>query len=95
MTAGHRYGFDIMEASGLPSGTVYPVLRRLEEWGHVTSRWEEEAAARVEGRPRRRFYALTGSGEALAGSARERLLEARRLLVDDPAMDGIRGAGEA
>ncbi|HSG49410.1 MAG TPA: helix-turn-helix transcriptional regulator [Longimicrobiales bacterium] len=95
MTAGHRYGFEIMEASGLPSGTVYPVLRRLEEWGHVTSHWEEEAEARTQGRPRRRLYALTRAGMALAGTARERLAEARRLLAEDPGMDEVRGAGEA
>ena len=38
--SGHRYGFDIMEATGLPSGTVYPALRRLEAAGCLTSEWE-------------------------------------------------------
>jgi len=35
----YRYGFDISDATGLPSGTVYPVLRRLEEAGLLRSRW--------------------------------------------------------
>lgn len=95
MAAGHRYGFDVMEASGLPSGTVYPVLRRLEAWGHVTSRWEEAGEAHGQGRPRRRLYALTGTGLALAAAARDRLVEARRLLADDAGLDEARGAGEA
>ncbi|MFN7929787.1 MAG: hypothetical protein U0Y68_17950 [Blastocatellia bacterium] len=30
---GYRYGFDVMTITGLPSGTVYPALRRLEEAG--------------------------------------------------------------
>jgi PadR family transcriptional regulator, regulatory protein PadR len=38
--AGHCYGFDIMEATGLPSGTVYPALRRLEQLELVRSKWE-------------------------------------------------------
>ena len=39
---GHHHGFDIMDATGLPSGTVYPILRRLDVEGHVRSRWEKE-----------------------------------------------------
>ena len=37
---GHRYGFEIMRAAELPSGTVYPLLRRLEAAELVRSRWE-------------------------------------------------------
>ena len=48
---GHRYGFDIMEATGLASGTVYPVLSRLERDGLVDSAWEDEARATAEARP--------------------------------------------
>lgn len=92
MATGHRHGFEIMEASGLPSGTVYPALRRLESWAHVTSEWEDDDLARAAGRPRRRLYALTPSGHALAAQAADRLSEAARLLgQDEPA----RGVGEA
>jgi PadR family transcriptional regulator PadR len=48
-------------------GTLYKALGRLEEFGLVTSRWEDAAAA--EGRPRRRLYALTGEGARVAGQA--------------------------
>jgi PadR family transcriptional regulator len=46
-------------------GTLYKALSRLEEFGLLTSRWEDAAAA--EGRPRRRLYALTGQGARVAG----------------------------
>ncbi len=59
---GLRYGFDIIDASGLKSGTVYPVLRRLEDAGLLRSRWERVQAARDEQRPPRRYYELTASG---------------------------------
>jgi DNA-binding PadR family transcriptional regulator len=62
--SGHRYGFDIMDATGLPDGTVYPILRRLERRGVLAGRWEDEASARSEQRPQRRYYQLTALGEA-------------------------------
>ena len=36
---GHRYGFDVMDATGLPDGTVYPILRRLERRGVLEGAW--------------------------------------------------------
>ena len=39
---GREHGFDIMDATGLPSGTVYPILRRLDADGVVRSRWEKD-----------------------------------------------------
>ena len=48
-------------------GTLYKALGRLEEFGLLTSRWEEAAAA--EGRPRRRLYELTGEGARVAEHA--------------------------
>ncbi len=44
VAGGSRYGFDVMETCGLPSGTVYPALRRLERAGLLKSRWEDAAA---------------------------------------------------
>jgi len=64
MANGHRYGFDIMDATGLASGTVYPVLGRLERDGLVTSRWEDETRATSQGRPARRYYEVSGEGRA-------------------------------
>jgi PadR family transcriptional regulator PadR len=65
---GRHHGFDIMEATGLPSGTVYPILRRLEGEGVLRSRWEKDGIARREQRPPRRYYELTAGG---ARTARE------------------------
>lgn len=69
---GHRYGFDLMDATGLPDGTVYPLLRRLERRGVLTAHWEDEEVARAEQRPPRRYYALTPVGEASLGEVAER-----------------------
>lgn len=67
---GHHHGFDIMAATALPSGTVYPILRRLDAEGCVRSRWEREGVARKEQRPPRRYYELTSTGAATAREAR-------------------------
>jgi PadR family transcriptional regulator PadR len=67
---GHHHGFDVMDATGLPSGTVYPILRRLDAEGYVRSRWEREGVARREQRPARRYYELTSAGVAVAREAR-------------------------
>jgi PadR family transcriptional regulator PadR len=74
---GYQYGFDIMDITGLPSGTIYPALRRLEEADLVTSKWEDATIAQQEMRPPRKYYELTPEGDdALAEAAkRYRLLE--------------------
>jgi PadR family transcriptional regulator PadR len=72
---GYGYGFDIMDATGLPSGTVYPALRRMQDAGLITSRWEPQAVAQREQRPPRKYYTLSKTGDrALAeATARYRL----------------------
>lgn len=87
----HVHGFQIMEVTGLPSGTVYPVLRRLELQGYLASTWEAEDEAHDAGRPRRRLYRLTRLGVELAAEAATRLGTTGRLLALDPE---IRPAGE-
>jgi DNA-binding PadR family transcriptional regulator len=69
LLAGRHHGFDIMEATGLPSGTVYPILRRLDAEGLVRSRWESQAVAQRDQRPPRRYYELTAGGRAVARDA--------------------------
>jgi DNA-binding PadR family transcriptional regulator len=69
---GFRHGFDILDATGLPSGTVYPILRRLEQDGLATSRWESARLAQQEQRPPRRYYVLTPAGTDRLHDARER-----------------------
>lgn len=69
-----RYGLDLMSATGLASGTLYPLLARLEKAGWVERRWEDDAACEAEGRPRRRYYRLTSDGLA---DSRQALAEIR------------------
>jgi PadR family transcriptional regulator PadR len=60
-----HYGYDLMKAAKLPSGTLYPMLARLQQEGLVDSEWE---AQRQDGggRPPRKYYRLTGEGLRVA-----------------------------
>jgi len=86
---GYQYGFDIMDMTGLPGGTVYPALRRLEDMGYVLSKWEKHEIAQRELRPPRKYYEVTDVGaEALAEAVkRYRLLDQqqRRALRTKPS----------
>jgi PadR family transcriptional regulator PadR len=62
ISLGYCYGLDVMEITGLPSGTVYPALRRLERDEFVESKWE----------PARRYYEVTREGKAAALAATQR-----------------------
>jgi len=55
------YGLQIGQAAELPSGTIHPILARLEACGWLESRWEDIDPAK-EGRPRRRYYRLSSEG---------------------------------
>ena len=70
--SGQLYGFQIMAAAELPSGTVYPVLRRLEKARFIRSQWEKAAIARAEQRPVRKYYQVTDEGEAALAEAEKR-----------------------
>lgn len=72
LAQGFRHGFDILDVTGLPSGTVYPILRRLEEEGLVRSKWEREHVARRAQRRARRYYELTPRGYERLKDARAR-----------------------
>jgi PadR family transcriptional regulator PadR len=61
-------GIDLMDAARLSSGTLYPILIRLERVGVLESEWEELDPAAVK-RPRRRFYRLTREGRRFAKDA--------------------------
>jgi PadR family transcriptional regulator len=69
---GYQYGFDIIDVTGLPSGTVYPALRRFEEVGLCDSRWEADDVAEREQRSPRRYYELTKDGRAALAEALKR-----------------------
>lgn len=78
LSTGHRYGFEVMRVSELPSGTVYPMLRRLDDAGLVTSAWEE-ADPSEKGRPRRRYYEVTPEGERALTATLERIAQQQKL----------------
>ena len=69
---GIRHGFDVIAATGLPSGTVYPILRRLEREALVSASWEDVEIAQQEQRPPRRYYELTAAGEVTLAAALRR-----------------------
>ncbi len=69
---GCRYGFDIMDATGLPSGTVYPALRRMETEGLISSQWEPEKKALAEQRPARKYYRITRDGAQVLERSQKR-----------------------
>jgi len=69
------WGLQLTKELGLPSGTVYPLLERLEREGFVVSQWDSEQARG----PRRRLYSITEEGRSWAGS---------RLPIEDP-MGGV------
>ena len=66
---GNRFGFDIIDATGLTSGSVYPTLDKLESLGYLTSRWEDARLARRDKRPPRRYFDLTDEGATALAAA--------------------------
>ena len=80
IASGYVYGFDIMDATSLPSGTVYPILSKLESSGLLKSRWEDARAARLEGRPPRRSYEITGEGKEALKESVEKYRRVQRMV---------------
>ncbi|HEX4022298.1 MAG TPA: helix-turn-helix transcriptional regulator [Acidobacteriaceae bacterium] len=78
--AGHVYGFSVMEMTGLPSGTVYPAMRRLERDDLIISRWEQQSIADAEQRPPRKYYKLTRSGRTTLEAMHKRYPLLARLI---------------
>jgi PadR family transcriptional regulator, regulatory protein PadR len=68
---GLAYGFNIIDHTGLPSGTVYPALRRLESASLVESLWDHKSAEKSGGPPRK-YYRLTASGRERLNLLRDR-----------------------
>ncbi|MFC8596676.1 PadR family transcriptional regulator [Streptomyces atroolivaceus] len=63
------YGLELSKITGLPNGTLFPLLERLRQAGWVERYWEQDEIAESEGRPRRRFYKITSKGSELAPQA--------------------------
>lgn len=70
--AKEMYGLEIGQAAELASGTIHPILARLEGCGWLESRWEDADPKRA-GRPRRRYYRLTPHGLQYAVNALARV----------------------
>ncbi len=82
---GVAYGLDIIARTGMPSGTVYPTLGRLRKSGLVKARWEDQRVAEREGRPRRRYYELTGDGARALATGASRVADLAGDLGAEPA----------
>ncbi len=80
--AGYAYGFSLMEVTGLPSGTVYPAMRRLERDELIRSHWEKQSIADAEQRPPRKYYKLTAAGKATLEASRKRYPLLARLIPE-------------
>jgi DNA-binding PadR family transcriptional regulator len=74
------YGIEIGNAADLPSGTVHPILARLEGLGWIESRWEDIDPS-AEGRPARRYYRMTASGTEQARLALARAYRGKRVVA--------------
>lgn len=82
---GDSYGLDLVQRTGLSSGTVYPVLGRLRRRGWIEGLWEDQARADAEGRPRRKYYRLTADGRAVLSEELGRLVSLTADLRDGRA----------
>jgi PadR family transcriptional regulator, regulatory protein PadR len=69
---GQIYGFSVMEITGLPSGSVYPAMRRLERDGLIRGQWERQVLADAEQRPPRKYYKLTPTGKTTLEASQKR-----------------------
>lgn len=57
------HGYDLCVGTGLASGTLYPLLARLNDHGFLEAKWEDSP---IDGSPRRHLYRLNAKGRALA-----------------------------
>jgi PadR family transcriptional regulator len=85
--AGYGYGFSVMEVTGLPSGTVYPAMRRLERDRLIRSQWERQSIADADQRPLRKYCRLTRSGKATLEASQKRYPLLQKLV---PSPEGER-----
>jgi len=83
ISSSYHYGFDVMDMTGLSSGTVYPALRSLEQAGYVRAKWESQAISQKGQLPARKYYTITPAGEAALEAA------VRRYPRINPAMPNL------
>ena len=92
LARGHRYGFDVLEQTGLTSGTVYPALERLESLGLARSKWEEAEVAHSEKRPPRRYFEITAEGKGVLIEGLERYRALAPIRIDGVVYGGAESA---
>lgn len=85
--AGQIYGYTVMEVTGLPSGTVYPALRRMERDRLIRSQSERRSVAEAEQRPPRKYYRLTRAGEITLEASRKRYPLLAKLVATEEVED--------
>jgi PadR family transcriptional regulator PadR len=83
--SGHVYGFSVMEMTGLPSGTVYPAMRRLERDSLIRSHWESQSVADAALRPPRKYYKVTRAGKATLEASHKRYPLLAKLIPSNEA----------
>ncbi|HWC30158.1 MAG TPA: PadR family transcriptional regulator [Dehalococcoidia bacterium] len=79
-----QYGYDLSRATGLRSGTLYPILIRLENQGWLEARWEVPAP----GKPPRHLYRLTALGLQEASSVHQPAVESSKVSALRPVEEG-------
>ena len=86
------YGLELVRKTGLPNGTLFPVLERLVRYEWVERYWERDESAEAEGRPRRRYYRITKKGAELAAAALDAAVpepsRGRQTPATDPGLTG-------
>ena len=80
-----RHGYDLSRETGLKSGTLYPILVRLESGGLLEEQWEATA---VQGRPARHMYRLTARGQAEAATILQSFRDASIRFAPTPLAEG-------
>lgn len=93
VAAGYRFGFDIVDATGLTAGSVYPSLDRLEDLGYLRSSWESATAAQGEGRPARRYFRLTAEGARALADALKKHRTFQPVSLEPFGLGGLHPAG--
>jgi PadR family transcriptional regulator PadR len=73
--SGRHWGYDLSKRSGVRSGVMYPLLRKMLEQGWLADGWEDQPQTGRAKRPPRRYYELTDKGKAALGAV---IAEARR-----------------
>lgn len=72
------YGLEVIAATRLATGTIYPILARLERYGWIEGRWEDPGISQQESRPPRRYYKITAAGAEGSRTAITKAYRARR-----------------